>query len=177
VWADKALEHFPESPDLLAAKSLALFRMGHENEGRALNDTALEKRGESALVWLARGEIMLRSSRKAAEECFGHALRTADRATDVTLLRIVAVALRNSKYSLALTLLRKAIAARPGTAHAWYLQGVAQDELGLAAEAQRSFREAADLAPGNSLYKAALWRREPGLVTRMARAWRRLLGT
>lgn len=173
MWADKALEQFPEAQDLLAAKSLALFRMGQESEARALNDTALQKKGESALVWLTRGEIMVGSSRAAAEECFQHALRIADR-EDATLLRIVGIALRYRKYSLALSMLKQAIAQHPDSAQAWYLQGQAQEQLGLAADAAQSFAEAAELAPDSSLYKKASYRQAPGLGARLLGLFRRV---
>ena len=48
LWADKALEHFPNEPELLAAKAVALARNGDLDEAIALSDAAIEELD----VWL-----------------------------------------------------------------------------------------------------------------------------
>jgi len=171
LWADKALERFPESPDLLAAKSVALYRMGLAEDARALNDAALQKKGESALVWLCRGEIMLTSSRAAGEECLARALRIAS-PDDATLVRAAGVAMRLHSFSLAMSFLQQAVTRHPDAARAWYLQGRMQESLGQFAVAEISFRQAAGLAPDNRAYRQLLPYQRPGVVARF-RAWLR----
>jgi len=42
LWADKALAHFPDHPDLQARNCLAAWRAGRRKVGRDLNVAALE---------------------------------------------------------------------------------------------------------------------------------------
>ena len=48
TWSKKALELFPNNPDLLAAQSQAECRVGDFKKSNALIDGALQQRGESA---------------------------------------------------------------------------------------------------------------------------------
>ncbi len=66
LWADKALEMFPEHPELLAAKAEAAARSGDLHKAMAYTDNALSKKRVTAFVWLSRGEVLLaRRSRMA----------------------------------------------------------------------------------------------------------------
>jgi tetratricopeptide (TPR) repeat protein len=55
LWADKALEHFPNEPELLAAKAVALGRSGDLQAALAFSDASIEERGDTSYIWLARG--------------------------------------------------------------------------------------------------------------------------
>jgi tetratricopeptide (TPR) repeat protein len=59
LWADKALERFPNEPELLAAKAVALGRSGDLQGALAFSDASIEERGDTPYVWLARGDVML----------------------------------------------------------------------------------------------------------------------
>jgi tetratricopeptide (TPR) repeat protein len=173
LWADKAMEKFPEHPLLLAAKSAALFRMGMKREARDLNDAALAKKGESEIVWLFRGELMLGDNRAAADECFKHASRLAVR-KDLARLRQGRLYLRYGRLSHALAALQEATAALPRAALAWYLLGRAQEQLGMLDLAQTSFQQATELAPSNAAFTAAAYRR-PTLLKRFTSWLRRMI--
>ena len=173
LWADKAMERFPDHPLLLAVKSAALFRMGLKREARDLNDAALAKKGESEIVWLFRGELMLGGNRPAADECFRHASRLAVR-KDLARLRQGRMYLQYGKFSHALAALQEATASLPRAALAWYLLGRAQEELGMFDLAQTSFRQAADLAPTNATFKGAAFRR-PTFLNRLSGWLRRMM--
>jgi len=175
LWADKALERFPDNPQVLAAKSVALHRMGHKRDARALNDAAVQGKGEWPLVWLCRGELMMRDSSPAATECFNRALR-GEGPKGPLLIRIGELLLRGGHYSTALTALQRAAAALPEAARAWYLMGQAQEELGMAAQARVSYQQAATLAPRIALYRQAAEGRPAGLMTTLRRFFRRLRG-
>jgi tetratricopeptide (TPR) repeat protein len=54
LWADKALEKFPTEPELLAAKAVALGRIGDLKAALAFSDASIEERGDTPYVWLAR---------------------------------------------------------------------------------------------------------------------------
>ncbi len=154
MWADKALEKFPDQPQLLAAKSVAVFRMGRQREARELNDAAVAGKGEAELVWLFRGELMLAKSRPAADDCLQRALQLSSR-KGLTKLRIGALYFRYGKYSLALAALQEASASSPNSAWSWYLLGSAQKALGLFKQARTSYRQALELSPRNKTYQAA----------------------
>ena len=55
VWADKALVRFPDNPLVLAAKAVALHRLGRHQEAMDLNDAALAGNDDHPLLWLSRG--------------------------------------------------------------------------------------------------------------------------
>lgn len=68
VWAEKALERFPRDPELLAAKGVALGRLGELNEALAFSDASIEERGETAYVWLARADVLLARKESRANQ-------------------------------------------------------------------------------------------------------------
>jgi len=174
LWADKAAEKFPDHPQLLAAKSVALHRMGLHHEAREMNARALQAKGESASVWLCRGELMLAGSGPAAAECFARARRLAA-PKGPALLAIGALYLRYRQYSLALSTLQEAAAAVPRAARVWYLLGCTQNELGLAKGAAVSFQQARQLAPQIARYRQAANGDGVGIVARVRGLFRRLL--
>jgi tetratricopeptide (TPR) repeat protein len=59
LWADKALENFPDESELLAAKAVALARSGDLQGALAFSDSSIEARGETPYIWLARGDVLL----------------------------------------------------------------------------------------------------------------------
>jgi len=78
IWADRALERFPESPDLLAAKAAALRHTRGIARAMEYSDASLGVKGKpvGAYPWLVRGDLLLNggSSRQSAERCFAKAL-------------------------------------------------------------------------------------------------------
>ena len=78
TWSDRALERFANTPDLLAAKGLALVYL-KDGEGPGYLDGAVEMRWPSAWVWLARGESLLatRQPETNAYRCFLKAIELA----------------------------------------------------------------------------------------------------
>jgi len=163
LWADKALEKFPDNPSLLAMKSVALFRMGNQREARELNDAALARKGETPAVWLCRGEIMLGEERAAADECFQRAIGLAAQ-KDIARMRAGALYHRYGKYGKALSMLQDAAAGLPTSARLWYLTGLAQEALGMDTQARTSYREALGLNPLNEVYRTAVRRPRKSFV-------------
>jgi len=74
IWADKALEMFPEHPDLFAAKAVAAARMGLLDKAMAYSDNAASRQGMTPFVWLSRGEVLLARRSRMATHCFDQAL-------------------------------------------------------------------------------------------------------
>ncbi|NUQ06164.1 MAG: tetratricopeptide repeat protein, partial [Anaerolineae bacterium] len=59
VWAEKALQRLANHPELLAAKAVVLARMADFDQALAFSDAAIEERGNTPYVWLARGDVLL----------------------------------------------------------------------------------------------------------------------
>lgn len=76
LWAGKALELFPEHPELLAAKAVASVRMGKRVLAQAQSDNALTRKGVTGFVWLARAEVLLDADKPMYEHCLAKALET-----------------------------------------------------------------------------------------------------
>ena len=70
LWADKALERFPNEPELLAAKAVALARSGDLQGALSFSDASIEERGDTPYVWLARGDVLLARAEARADYCF-----------------------------------------------------------------------------------------------------------
>lgn len=152
VWSDKALEMFPDNPQISAAKATALFHVGHETQARQLIDFASEAKGDFFIVWLCRGEILLAQKIPAGESCLEHALRVAKK-NDHAQTRVGEILLCNKKFSSALALLQEAVTSEPGSAWAWFLLAKTQQELGMYHKALVSVRQAVQLAPANPAIK------------------------
>lgn len=170
IWADRALENFPNQPDLLGLKSMAMLRCGFIADARELNDAALVGGRASTNVWLARGAMQISVDGVAASACFRHALSTADN-RDLINLRIADILLHSRKYADAETYLRGATTAFPQSAWAWYGYGLSQRGLGRDDYARAAFGKASQLAPNDPRYRAALIRKR-GLFERL-RNWLR----
>lgn len=152
VWADKALQSFPNDPDILSLKSLAQWRKGFTEDARKLNDAALAANRESANVWLARGEMQVAVDMKSAAACFRHAMRQPEPQGMVSL-RIADILSRQRKYGEAVEHARSATRALPESAWAWYRFGVVQRALGNEEAALSAFERAATLAPRDPRYR------------------------
>src|SRR5688572_3168152 len=77
-WADQALERFPDEPELLAAKAVALARLGDLKAALAYSDASIDSGGaEQPYVWLARGDVQLAQHEKRAAFSFEKAFALA----------------------------------------------------------------------------------------------------
>jgi tetratricopeptide (TPR) repeat protein len=173
LWADKALESFPGEPELLALKAMALGREGQLDEAIALSDTATEQRGDSALVWLSRGDVLLSRREKRAEYCLEKALELARGDWIITWLA-ARVRQYHRQFALAMKLLQAVLETHGGRAVLWVELGECQFELGLAAAGERSFAQARQLRPELDTTQLRAHRRAQGLATRLKGLWRRL---
>ena len=171
LWADKALELFPDHPELLAAKAVAFARDADVNKAQAFSDAAMTKKAVSSYVWLARAEVLLIRRRPAAENCLQNALSLAGEGSAVVRLNAGRVLLRHGHYSSATEYLRAAAQDLPRSALAWYELGRCQVRLGFP-EADVSLKQSLLLHPGWAEADGALRRfRKRGLLGRL---WSRL---
>lgn len=143
VWSDKALEKFPREPELLAAKAVALARCGDVEAALAFSDASIEERGESAYVWLARGDVLLARREKRADYCLDKALHLSQ---GNWLISWLAARIRYfyDQFSSAMKLARQAVEWNPESCAAWVMLGQCQQALGFS-DALNSFAQAVQL--------------------------------
>jgi tetratricopeptide (TPR) repeat protein len=145
-WADKALERFPDDPELLAAKAVVLARLGDI---------------EAAI---ARGDVQLARKEKRADYCFDKALALAPKNWFVRWLA-ARVYGYYKKFALALKLVQEALSLNAAQGVLWLQLGFCQQALGLIAPARTSFDHARQFdvqspaadAALRGLYHLGLW--------------------
>ena len=146
VWSDKAMDLFPEHPDLLSYKAVAALRDARYSKARALSDNSISKENIGPRVWLARADVLLYDKSRVAEECLGKAVHVAG--TNLNLIRLESGRLlsRYRKYSPAIGYLQEAVSQFPKSALAWYELGYCQEKLGLP-QALTSLEQSLHLRP------------------------------
>ncbi len=177
LWADKALETFPNDAELLSAKAVALARSGDLDAALSYSDAAVETQGNTPYVWLARGDVLLARAEKRAEFCFDKAMAMAARDWFVYWLTC-RIYYFYRKFSRALQLAQKALELNPTQAAVWLQFGRCQLALGLPQAAAQSFSHARDLDPvcqpeSNELSDLST----AGIWTRVRGWWRQAFGT
>jgi tetratricopeptide (TPR) repeat protein len=147
VWVDKALEMFPEHPELLAEKAVACARDGRMEKAIAYSDDSIAKDNVTSMVWLARAEVMLNRKSSMAQNCISKAVSSAGE--EGIIVRFQAGRLLNQMgdYVGAMQHLQAVVDKLPKSALAWFELGCAQAKMGRP-EAQMSFEQAIRLRPG-----------------------------
>jgi tetratricopeptide (TPR) repeat protein len=146
LWADKALERFPNEPELLAAKAVALGRSGDLDAALAFSDASIEERGDTPYVWLARGDVLLARDERRADYCFEKALLLAPQDW-LTLWLAARIRSYYKQFVLSLKLIQRAIEINSTQFILWLEQGYCQQALGMMGPAEHSFTQARQLNP------------------------------
>jgi Flp pilus assembly protein TadD len=146
TWADRALEGFPNEPELLAAKAVALGRSGEQESAMAFSDTSIATQGETAYVWLARADVLLSCREERAQFCFEKAMVLA--AGD-WLVAWLAARIRywHGQFMLALGLAQRAVEWNPSHPPCWMTLAHCQQEIGLVGPARESLKQVDQLRP------------------------------
>lgn len=174
LWADKALERFPNEPELLAAKAVSLARGGDLDTALAFSDASIEERGDTPYVWLARGDVLLARKESLADYCFDKAMMLAQGNWFYAWLA-ARIRMFYKQFVLALKLLQQATAANAENFMLWLELGRCQLALGFVAPAEASFTQARQLNPRCHAAEDALIRLQShGLGERVAGWFRRL---
>ncbi|MGE5294325.1 MAG: tetratricopeptide repeat protein [Solirubrobacterales bacterium] len=155
VWADKALESFPEHPELLALKGLACLRDARMEQAVAYSDNAVSKDNLPPRVWLVRAEVFLDRKGPIAEGCVNKAIACAGKSLPIVHLEAGRLFRRKGRYVQALQHLKQAVEGFPRSALAWYELGSCQASLGLS-EAVHSLEQSRSLRPDWEPVKTAL---------------------
>jgi tetratricopeptide (TPR) repeat protein len=167
LWADKALELFPEHPELLAAKAVAFCRDAKMDKAVAYSDNSVSKDNTTARVWLARAEIMLARKSTVAENCLSKAVSMAGSIAPLIKLDAARLLRNNGDYLPAIDYLNDVVKALPKSALAWYELGICQAKLGRA-EAQATLKQCLKLRPDWEKAKTAYTKYgKPGFFHRL----------
>ena len=167
VWADKAMESFPEHPELLALKAVACARDAKREQAIAYSDNSVGKENLTSRVWLARAEIFLDRKGPVAEGCINKAIGSAGRLAPVIKLEAARILRKKRDYPLATQYLKEVVQSLPKSALAWYELGCCQSALGLS-EAAHSLEQSLRLRPGWNQPQAALRKfRNRGFLRRL----------
>ena len=168
LWADKALELFPDHPELLALRAVACSRDARVEKAIAYSDAAIGQDRPTARAWLARAEVFLDRNDSVVDGCLSKAIGAAGQ--DATVVRLEAARLlrRRRAYPAAMAHLQEVVKAMPTSALAWYELGCCQQSMGLA-QAQAGIEQALRLHPHWSVAEQALRRCKGGF-------WRQLFG-
>jgi len=140
-WADKALEGFPDEPELLAAKAVALARLGDLEAAMAYSDASIGEQGETPYIWLARGDVQMAREEKRADYCFEKAFGLAPKNWFIRWLA-ARIHYYHRKFALALKLVQEALSCNAAQGVLWLQLGFCQQALGLVEPARTSFQHA-----------------------------------
>lgn len=157
VWANKAMELFPEHPELLALKAVACSRDAKRDKATAYSDNSVGKDNLTPRVWLARAEIFMDRKGPVCESCIGKAVAGAGALAPVIKLEAGRTLRKARNYVLAVHYLKDAVQQLPQSALAWYELGCCQAALGRD-EAEHSFEQSLRLRPNWAECRAALQR-------------------
>lgn len=167
MWANKALEVFPEHPELLALKAIACARDGKRQQATAYSDNSVGKEELTSRVWLARAEIFMSRKGPVCESCVSKAVTAAGNLAPVIKLEAGRTLLRARNYPLAVQHLTEVVQLLPRSALAWYELGCCQAALGRG-EAVHSFEQSLKLRPHWAECEAALRKfRNRGFLRRL----------
>ncbi len=174
LWADKALERFPREAELLAAKAVALGRCGDIQGAMVFSDAAVEERGDTPYVWLARGDVLLGTEERRAESCIEKALLLAP---GDWLIRWLAARIEYyyDRFGSALKFLKEAVEINASHFLLWLELGQCQQALGLLRPARDSFGVARQLNPRCSEASLRLTRVSHAGMREQVRGWWRRL--
>jgi tetratricopeptide (TPR) repeat protein len=150
IWADKALEVFPEHAELLAMRAIALARRHRSSAALACADAALAQPGSSARRWRARAEALLASDPTRAEYCFAKAMAEAG-GTPQELIAAGRACLYHGHPTFALPQFTRAVELSPSDAWAWANLGLTRERLKQRPAAQAAYHCALELDPSQVL--------------------------
>ncbi|MCC7083398.1 MAG: hypothetical protein IT427_00145 [Pirellulales bacterium] len=169
LWGRKALEFFPNQPDLLSGRAQAMCRLGDMKQAHALNDGAMQQRGESAYCWLVRGELMVAGKQEMDRHCFDRA-QLASRDWIVPLESAL-IYLHYRSPSKALPRAQLAVQSESNAYYAWLVLGRCQVGLGFTDSARQSFERCLELCPRHESAGTRLANLGQGSWTATIRRW------
>lgn len=146
TWSNRALEHFPQSAQILSARAVAEARLGRPATAMKYSDSAFNAQGVSAYCWTARGEILIPVNMNNAKACFSKAVEMSP--TDPSVRAWIARAyLVRKHYHQALEHLNCAVRLDSEKFICWYWIGRCSATVGQITEAKIAYRRALAVCP------------------------------
>jgi len=167
VWVDKALDKFPNSSDLLAAKSVVYSKLGDKTRALDFADAALNVKAESPFTWIARGDALINVNHKNAERCLEKAIELKPNDWK-TLTAIGDVYRENKRFRSALKFYMHSVEKKPDNAHLWLLIGKCRLVLGFS-NYKEAFQSAIEINPDCEEAQQALRTAKPKLTKKISR--------
>jgi tetratricopeptide (TPR) repeat protein len=169
MWADKAMDLFPDHPELLAHKAVANHRDARYEKAIAYSDNAVGRDSPTPRVWLSRAEVFLDRQDAVVDGCLGKAIALAQQDKPIVKLEAARLLRQKKNYVAAIGHLNEITVNLTKAPLLWLELGLCQTALGQA-QARTSLEQALRLRPHWDKAKAALQRcNKPGL-------WGRLFG-
>lgn len=154
IWANKALEKFPNSVGLLALKGLLRGFLGDFEKALAYLDNSISKKGNHRFCWLARAYVLLLQkpnlNYKAASRCFLKAIESGSKDWWF-LLQVAAVYIETGYPSESMELLNKVKKIKSNSPYFHYIMSRTYMELGFPNEAQEKITKALTIYPNFEL--------------------------
>ncbi|QDT97144.1 tetratricopeptide repeat protein [Gimesia aquarii] len=147
MWSQKALELFPNNPDLLSGQSQAECRLGNIKAAHTLSDAAIMQRGESAYQWQVRGELSVATKKTGDVMSFDKAFLANN--DWLVSLETALIYLFYRSYSKAQQRARVAVEKSPDSFYCWYILGVCGQKLGFTSSAEMNFTRCLELCPNH----------------------------
>ncbi|MHC4713240.1 MAG: tetratricopeptide repeat protein [Planctomycetota bacterium] len=146
LWADKALEIFPEDAELLAGKAVALCRQGKTAAALVVADKAIHVPEVNPYPWVSRGEVLMAGRFGKHEYCFSKAIAIAGESWHV-LMQIGRAFQFHRMYSMAIQYFRRAVQDRGDLVFAMVETARCQMALGLVPQARRTAQAVLGMRP------------------------------
>jgi len=177
IWSDRALERFPKSAQILAARGVAEARLGRIIAAMGYSDAAFASTQKStAYMWVARGEVLIPANIGNAKACFSKAIEMSPEDWAIRAWIARAYLIHRCHYQ-ALEHLRQAVRFEPERVICWYWIGKCCEMLGEIQEAKRAYGRAIAVQPSFSRARDALRQLgRRGLAAKIADAFKRLFG-
>jgi tetratricopeptide (TPR) repeat protein len=167
MWSDRALERFPNSAPIFAARAAAESRLGRSTVAKGYSDAAFKARGVTPYNWVARGEVLIDGNETNARACFAKAIEMAPKDWTVRAWIGRAYFVRSCHHQ-ALEYLRAAVRLEPERSGCWYWIGKCCESLGDSEEAKKAYYRAISSQPGFTAARQALDDlQQKGLMSRL----------
>lgn len=176
MWALRAIELFPEAPELVNLQGLTLALSGANQRAISCSDFAMSlPDGGTAFTWLIRAEILARADNPNAAYCY-EKVKDLRNPADWRLMALAgSFLLDQKKWAMAVDFLRPAAELQPTSPWLWTLLGTANEKLGFTQPAMQAYRTALDVNPNYRPAQDAMARLVA--VPLPVRLWRRLRGS
>lgn len=147
LWANKALDRFPQCADLLAVRGLVAAKLGDGADAMTYSDRAIAKKDAAGRVWLLRGLALLcLEPAQHHEGCFIKAKEEGSH-DGYAELRIGMAYLDNGEAHLAKEMLSRSTEMDSENPLAWSRLGQCYERLFAYGQAQLCYERALALQP------------------------------